>query len=152
MGCRQLTTGEEFEDLVQRNMAMNCGLNFYSMAHFMGSMAVRKWRALQSKNCDDPEYLATLFSMQRAYLILKNMLMVLAIDEQNPGTCDHPLNATDTSPEDSERVMIDCLTGLIRSRLQADRISCWRKLVSVLRSSLSKYRSDVAAVNSRSKE
>lgn len=152
MGCRQLTTVEEFEDLVQRNMAMNCGLNFYSMAHFMGSMAVQKWRALQSKDRDDPEYLATLFSMQRAYLILENLLVALAIDEQRPGMCDHPINATDTSAEDSERVMIDCLTGLIRNRLRADRISCWRKLVSALRSGLSMYSSDVPALNSRSEE
>ena len=77
--CRSMTSPTEFDQLVQRNMAANCGLNYWSMSHFMGSIAVRQIQRLrqapsQSLKC----CLADAFSLNRCALVLKGLLSAMS--------------------------------------------------------------------------
>ena len=76
-----MTSVADFEQLVQRNMAANCGLNFLSMSHFMGSIAVRQIQRLrqaprQSSKC----CLADAFSLNRCMLVLKGLFSAMSFN------------------------------------------------------------------------
>jgi hypothetical protein len=45
--CREGCTEVEFEDLVQRNMAANCGMNYAFMATFMHVILQRESQLLR---------------------------------------------------------------------------------------------------------
>lgn len=45
--CREGCTEVEFEDLVQRNMAANCGMNYAFMATFMHVILERESQLLR---------------------------------------------------------------------------------------------------------
>lgn len=51
--CREGCSSEEFEALVQRNMAANCGMNFAFMANFLHTILHREERMLRcaSSHC-----------------------------------------------------------------------------------------------------
>ena len=77
--CRSMTSAADFDQLVQRNMAANCGLNYLSMSHFMGSIAVRQIQRLrQAPNQSLKCCLADAFSLNRCTLVLKGLLSAMS--------------------------------------------------------------------------
>ena len=51
MSCREGCSAEEFESLVQRNMAANCGMDFSFMTEFMTSILQREMKEARYVYC-----------------------------------------------------------------------------------------------------
>ncbi|EIE20714.1 Clavaminate synthase-like protein [Coccomyxa subellipsoidea C-169] len=64
--CRATCSPEEFEELVQRNMAANCGLDFRAAAEFVGCIAARELRLIRQPAISRQQRLMHLFNLQRA--------------------------------------------------------------------------------------
>ena len=76
---RELASPMEFQDLVQRNMAMNCGLNYYSMGHFMASIAAEEMRKLQCPSRSKSERVSALYNLKKTHLVLKSIFRELSL-------------------------------------------------------------------------
>lgn len=68
----------KFEALVQRNMALNAGVNFQSMADFLATIAVRQLERLQGNTLTANKRLLEAFSLQRCTLALKALAAAVA--------------------------------------------------------------------------
>lgn len=73
--CRDMMSAHEFEGLVQRNMAANCGMNYFSVAQFLGYIAVRQVLRLQSPTAWDS--LLDAYSLHRCMLVLSHLAAAL---------------------------------------------------------------------------
>jgi hypothetical protein len=83
-GRRELTSVQEFEELVQRNMAANCGMNYFSLTRFIGAIALRQIDRLTKDNFSDnlsthphTAQILDAFSLHRATLVLRELLLEL---------------------------------------------------------------------------
>ena len=61
---------------MQRNMAANCGLNYISMAHFIGCIALRQLHRNRPDGEGPPDVYQA-FSLQRACLVLRELQSAL---------------------------------------------------------------------------
>ncbi len=71
---RETCSPEEFEELVQRNMAANCGLDFRAAAEFVGCIAARELRLIRQPASSRQQRLMHLFNLQRALPVLEGLL------------------------------------------------------------------------------
>ncbi|KAK9816935.1 hypothetical protein WJX72_007187 [[Myrmecia] bisecta] len=76
--CRPMCEPAEFEGLVQRNLAANCGLDYRSMADFVGAIAQRELAAIRRPGGPLPQLLAHAFNLQRAGFVLKGLAEAMA--------------------------------------------------------------------------
>ena len=88
---RETCSPEEFEGLVQRNMAANCGLDFRAAAEFVGCIAARELRLIRQPATSRQQRLMHLFNLQRALPVLEGLLAGLdsccqsSIEEHSEG-------------------------------------------------------------------
>jgi len=85
--CRELSTPREFEDMVQRNMAANCGMDYFGLARFISAIALRQIDRLGAQNRGayvgsvggEPQTQTILeaFSLHRANLVLRELRLEL---------------------------------------------------------------------------
>lgn len=83
--CRALCNAHEFEDLVQRNMEVNCSFNYIRMAHFVGTVAVRQMQRLANSSKEQSSLEA--FSLRRSLLVLEKTTSALASAYQKRDHC-----------------------------------------------------------------
>ena len=81
LACRSLTSPQEFEELVQRNMAVNCSINFQGLAEFLATIAVRQLRRLGTSAAYSSDVLEE-FSLQRCTLAQESLARAL-LDSQS---------------------------------------------------------------------
>lgn len=62
---------------MQRNLAANCGINFSSLAEFLGTIAVRQIQRLSQATSAQEDDLFEAFSLRRCTLALKALLNAL---------------------------------------------------------------------------
>ena len=74
--CRELSDAEEFEGLVQRNMEAKCSFNYFTMAHFVGTILVRQMERLCT--CRPEASLHEVLSLHRCMDILEQILSELS--------------------------------------------------------------------------
>lgn len=94
--CRDLVDEEEFESLVQRNMALNAGINLYSFAEFLATIAVRQLERLHESNVAGTRRLLETFSLHRCMLALKAVAGAMSSSGQNLSTANEPFNEADS--------------------------------------------------------
>jgi hypothetical protein len=68
------SSAEEFEALVQRNMAANCGLDFRAAAAFVGCIAARELSLIRQPAISRQEHLMHLFNLKQALPVLDGLL------------------------------------------------------------------------------
>lgn len=108
--CRADCTAEEFEALVQRNMAANCGLDFRAAAEFIGCIAAQELRlirqpasSLEEDVVSTAQRLMHRFNLQRALPVLEGLLAGLEGREQlSPSGC-----CAEESPSWGSRALCD---------------------------------------------
>jgi hypothetical protein len=81
MACRQSCTAAEFEDLVQRNMAANCGLDFREFVTLLRCIVMRDLEALDNADGDQWPHV---FNLQRASFALEDLRGRLAVSMADP--------------------------------------------------------------------
>ena len=74
---RETCTAEEFEALVERNMAANCGLDFRVAAEFVGCIAARELHLMRQPAAKRAQRLMHIFNMRRALPVLEGLLAKL---------------------------------------------------------------------------
>ncbi|CAL8468075.1 g7614 [Coccomyxa elongata] len=72
--CRETCTSEEFEALVERNMAANCGLDFRAAAEFVGCIVARELHLIRQPAVQHAQRLMHLFNLRRALPVLEGLL------------------------------------------------------------------------------
>lgn len=65
--CREGCSAEEFEGLVQRNMAANCGMDYAFMAEFMRAILTRELDLLR---CGDQHTAITWWSWKSLVILI----------------------------------------------------------------------------------
>lgn len=68
---------DEFEALVQRNMAANCGLDYRSAAEFIACIAAREMQGFREPDLDTARQLAHTLNIKRALPVLEGLLQGL---------------------------------------------------------------------------
>ena len=71
---RETCAADEFEDLVQRNMAANCGLDFRAAAEFVGSIAARELSLIRQPAVSRRVHLMHLVNLKQALPVLEGLL------------------------------------------------------------------------------
>ncbi|BDA42235.1 2-oxoglutarate and iron-dependent oxygenase JMJD4 [Coccomyxa sp. Obi] len=82
--CRETCTLEEFEALVERNMAANCGLDFRAAAEFVGCIAARELHLIRQPATERAQRLMHLFNLRRALPVLEGLLARLDSSKASP--------------------------------------------------------------------
>ena len=132
---REMTTPQDFEDLLQRNMAINCGLNYYSMAHFMASIAANtsaKLSRLPQKASRD----SFILTLKKVQLTIMDILISLrANDSNNISSQVTAVPEADIDAKEMTRLLPCLVNDLTQSRDRSAQIN----ILGVVRECIEQY-------------